>query len=118
MFFSGWLLVVAGAGVGFSGGWIQLNPERIFPPQDGHWRPDAAALRQVRLLGGCFVVMGAFFAAQMALILLDQPWWLGTLSGVATATIAMALLNARTRRQRRPSSLGSALDEVQAQAKN
>jgi hypothetical protein len=101
MFFSGWLLVVVGAGVGFSGSWIQLNPERIFPPQSGNWRPDAASLAQVRLLGGCFVFMGAFFAGQMALILLDQPWWLGTLSGVATATIAMALLNARTRRQKR-----------------
>lgn len=101
MFYSGWMLVLFGAAVALSGSWIQLNPERIFPAQDGNWQPDAAALAQVRLLGGCFVFMGTFFAAQMALILLDQPWWLGTLSGVAVATIAMTLLNARNRARQR-----------------
>lgn len=62
--------------------------------------------------------MGAFFAGQMALILLDQPWWLGTLSGVATATIVMALLNARNRRRKRASSRPPALDGVQTPVNN
>jgi hypothetical protein len=100
MALSEWALVFFGVAVAFGGSWIQLHPGRLLPTQ-GNWRPDPAALAQVRLLGGAFVFMGMFFATQMAMILIQQPWWMGTLGGIATAVMAVTLLSARnTRRQR------------------
>jgi uncharacterized membrane protein HdeD (DUF308 family) len=117
MAFSEWILVLFGAVVAYAGSWIQLHPERMFPVLDD-WHPEAAALAQVRLLGGCFVFMGAFFAMQMALILGGQPWWMGSLSGVAVAVMAVTLLSARNRRRELGSSLAAApLDNKALQAR-
>lgn len=104
MALSEWALVFFGVAVAFGGSWIQLHPERILPEQ-GNWRPDPAALAQIRLLGGAFVFMGVFFATQMAMILIEQPWWIGTLSGIATAVMAVTLLSARNTRRLRDTTL-------------
>jgi uncharacterized membrane protein HdeD (DUF308 family) len=104
MTFTEWALVFFGFSVAFGGSWIQLHPERIFPVQ-GNWRPEAAALAQVSMLGGCFVFMGIFFATQMAIILIRQPWWMGTLSGMATAVMALTLLSAHNKRHPRENPL-------------
>jgi hypothetical protein len=62
--------------------------------------------------------MGAFFAMQMALILGGQPWWMGSLSGVAVASMAGTLLSARNRRREIGSFLATAaLDDKALQAR-
>jgi hypothetical protein len=96
-----WALVVFGVAVTLTGSWIQLNPERIYPLQGESWQRDPAAISQIRLLGGCFVFMGAFFALQMTIDLIRQPWWMGTLSGLGAAISAVALVHAQARRQQR-----------------
>jgi uncharacterized membrane protein HdeD (DUF308 family) len=117
MTYSEWVLVLFGAVVAYAGSWIQLHPERMFPVRE-EWCPEAAALAQVRQLGGCFVFMGAFFAMQMALILAGQPWWMGSLSGVAVAVMAVILLSARNRRREIGNSLTTAaLDNKALQAR-
>src|SRR5208337_2897422 len=60
-----WTLVVFGAVIAFSGGWIQFHPERLYPRQSRTYWHDASALEQIRTLGGCFLFMGCFFAVQM-----------------------------------------------------
>jgi uncharacterized membrane protein HdeD (DUF308 family) len=101
-----WILVAFGVVVALAGSWIQLHPERIVPSQSGlrpdaAWQLDSAALSQIRLLGACFLCMGAFFTLQMAIDLMRQPWWTGTLSGIITAIAAVALVHARVRGQQR-----------------
>jgi hypothetical protein len=95
-----WTLVVFGAFVALSGSWIQRNPERIYPLQGGSWQLDPAAISQIRRLGGCFVFMGTFFTLQMTIDLIRQPWWMGTLSGLAAAVSAVVLVHTQVRRQR------------------
>jgi hypothetical protein len=94
-----WTLVVFGTAVALTGSWIQLNPHRLFPFEDGHWNVAPAAIAQVRRLGASFVFMGTFFALQMTIILSRQPWWTGTLSGLFAASAAVALLRSRARRK-------------------
>jgi uncharacterized membrane protein HdeD (DUF308 family) len=97
-----WILVVFGAAVALAGSWIQLHPERVIPNQPPpDWQFDPGALSQIRLLGACFLCMGAFFALQMTIDLMRLPWWTGTLSGLATAITAVAVIHARVRRQQR-----------------
>ncbi len=100
MALSAWILVAFGAAIAFSGGWIQLHPQRILPRPAVHWRLDPGALAQIRLLGACFLFMGVFFAVQMTTDLKRLPWWTGTLSGLGAAIAAVALVDARVRRQR------------------
>jgi len=110
---SEWALVLFGVAVAVSGSWLQFHPERIFPmPSD--WRPEASALAQVRMLGGCFVFMGAFFATQMAIILAHQPWWIGPLAGLPVAILAVTLLGSWARRH---SSLAPPLDDKALQVR-
>jgi len=99
-----WILVAFGAAVALAGGWIQLHPERVVPsqtapPQNPDWQLDPAALAQIRLLGACFLCMGAFFALQMTIDLMQLPWWAGTLSGLVAAFAAVTGIHARVRRQ-------------------
>lgn len=103
-----WIFVFFGAAVALTGGWIQLHPERVIPghgqggpSQLGDWQLEPAARAQIRLLGACFLFMGAFFALQMTVDLTQLPWWAGTISGLVTAITAVALVYARARRQRR-----------------
>jgi hypothetical protein len=96
-----WTLVAFGAAIAVAGGWIQLHPQRLYPQQSRGWQPDPNALAQIRLLGGCFLFMGVFFALQMTADLARLPWWTGTLSGLAMSVLAMKLVNAWVRRQRR-----------------
>jgi hypothetical protein len=93
-----WMLVVLGAAITLPGSWIQLNPERLFPMNDGSWRPDRASLMKVRRLGACFVFMGAFFALQMAINLTRLPWWAGTVSGLVAGILTVRALSAHGRR--------------------
>jgi hypothetical protein len=100
-----WILVAFGAAVAVAGSWIQLHPERVVPGRTGlrqipDWQLDPAAVAQIRLLGSCFLCMGTFFTLQMAVDLMRLPWWTGTLSGVAAAIAAVAVIHARIRRQR------------------
>ena len=66
-----WILVAFGAAVAVAGSWIQLHPERVVPGRTGPRKSglelDPAALAQIRLLGACFLCMGAFFALQMTM---------------------------------------------------
>ncbi len=102
-----WIFVVFGAVLALTGGWIQLHPERVVPGQPGphqsgpDWQIDPAARVQIRLLGACFLFMGAFFALQMTIDLVGRPWWTGSLSGLVTAIAAVTLVHARVRRQQR-----------------
>jgi hypothetical protein len=99
-----WILVVFGFAVASAGSWIQLHPERIYPSQARQpgWPLDPGLLGQIRLLGGCVLFMGAFFVLQMTIDLTRLPWWIGTLSGLVTAFIAVALVSVRARRQQVP----------------
>lgn len=99
-----WILVAFGAAVALAGSWIQLHPERVVPSQTGlrqhpDWQLDRAALSQIRLLGACFLSMGAFFTLQMTIDLIRLPWWMGTLGGLVAAVAAVAGIHARVRRQ-------------------
>jgi hypothetical protein len=99
-----WIFVIFGAAIALAGSWIQLHPERVVPSQSGPlqssgWQLDPAALFQIRLLGACFLFMGAFFALQMTIDLTGLPWWIGTLSGLVTAIAAVAGVHARILRQ-------------------
>lgn len=105
-----WTLVVFGVAVALTGSWIQLHPEHVVPSQSGShqksgraedWPLDAAALAQIRLLGACFLFMGAFFTMQMTIDLARLPWWIGTLSGLAMGIATVAMVHARVRRQQR-----------------
>jgi uncharacterized membrane protein HdeD (DUF308 family) len=101
-----WILVVFGIAVAFIGSWIQLHPERIIPgktgsPEAESWPLDPVALAQIRLLGGCFLFMGAFFALQMTIDLTRLPWWAGTVSGLVTAIAAVVVVHAQVDRQQR-----------------
>lgn len=103
-----WILVVFGVVLALTGGWIQLHPERVVPRQSGpgqlaNWQLDPAARVQIRLLGACFLFMGAFFTLQMTIDLVRRPWWTGTLGGLITAIAAVTLVYARVRRQQRRS---------------
>ena len=100
-----WILVAFGVAVAVAGSWIQLHPERVVPGRTGlrqnlDWQLEPAALAQIRLLGACFLCMGAFFTLQMAVDLMRLPWWTGTLSGIAAAFAAVTIIHARVRRQR------------------
>jgi uncharacterized BrkB/YihY/UPF0761 family membrane protein len=99
-----WILVAFGAAVALAGSWIQLHPERVVatrtgPRQNPDWQVDPTALWQIRLLGACFLCMGAFFALQMTIDLMRLPWWTGTLGGLVAAVAAVAGTHARVRRQ-------------------
>lgn len=100
-----WILVVFGAAVALTGGWIQLHPERVIPnPARDCLRErqlDPGALSQIRLLGACFLCMGAFFTLQMTIDLIRLPWWAGTLSGLAASIIAVCAIHARVCRGKR-----------------
>jgi uncharacterized membrane protein HdeD (DUF308 family) len=98
---SDWILVAFGAAIAFAGCWIELHPERILPGPAGEWRLDHSALGQIRLLGGCFLFMGVFFALQMTTILERLAWWMGALGGLAASVAAVALVDSRRRRQQR-----------------
>lgn len=106
-----WIFVFFGALVAFAGCWIQLHPERIIPGHSGprqlpNGQIDSAELAQIRLLGGCFIFMGSFFALQMTIDLIRCAWWIGTIIGMITASAAVMLVYARVRRQqRRPQRL-------------
>lgn len=100
-----WILVVFGVAVAATGSWLQLHPERILPAQsrDAAWaesQMDARAMRQIRVLGSCFVFMGAFFAVQMTVDLTRLPWWTGTIGGFAAAIVAVTLVRGRVSRRR------------------
>ena len=102
-----WILVVFGAAVALTGSWIQLHPERVIPNPARDPRPDRqldpSALSKIRLLGACFLAMGAFFALQMTIDLMRLPWWTGTLSGLAMSITAVCAIHARVcRRTRQP----------------
>lgn len=99
-----WILVVFGLAVAFAGSWIQLHPEHIYPSQARQpgWPLDPGLLAQIRLLGGCVLFMGAFFVLQMTIDLTRLPWWMGTLSGLLIAIVAVALVSLRVRRQQSP----------------
>ena len=92
-----WILVVFGIAIAFTGWWIQLHPERISPGRDLEFDP--SSLAQIRRLGACFLFMGDFFACQMTIDLTKLPWWMGTLSGFVTATIAVIGVSVRVRRR-------------------
>lgn len=107
-----WIFVVFGAVVAFTGGWIQLHPERVVPGHSGprqpgeggpnqlaSWQIDPAARVQIRVLGACFLFMGVFFTLQMTVDLMGRPWWIGTLSGLVISIAAVTLVHARVRRQ-------------------
>jgi hypothetical protein len=96
-----WILVVFGLAVALAGRWIQLHPERIYPRQAEGWPLEPGALAQIRLLGGCFLFMGVFFAAQMTIDLVRLPWWTGTICGFIAAPIAMLVVQAQVHRQQR-----------------
>jgi len=96
-----WILVAFGAFVALAGGWIQLQPERIYPRPDEAWPLDPNALSQLRRLGGCFLFMGVFFALQMTCDLTQLPWWNGSLGGVAAAIATVSLVQIRVRVKRR-----------------
>jgi hypothetical protein len=107
MAISDWTLVAFGAAIALAGSWIQLHPERILPGPAGEWRLDPAALGKIRLLGGCFLFMGVFFALQMTTNLKRLPWWMGTLGGLGASIAAVALVDVQRRRQqRRRSAIG------------
>jgi hypothetical protein len=91
-----WILVVFGLAIAFTGCWIQLHPERISPGRELEF--DSSALAQIRRLGACFLFMGDFFACQMTIDLSKLPWWMGTLSGLVTATLAVIVVSVRVRR--------------------
>jgi hypothetical protein len=93
-----WMLVVLGAAVTLPGGWIQINPERVFSVNHGDLRPDPASLAKVRRLGASFVFMGAFFALQMVVDLARLPWWAGTVSGGVAGILAVRTVKAQGRR--------------------
>jgi uncharacterized membrane protein HdeD (DUF308 family) len=95
-----WTLVVFGAVIAFSGGWIQFHPERLYPRHSRSYWHDAGALEQIRTLGGCFLFMGCFFAVQMTTNLVRLPWWTGTISGLLGSVAAVKLAGARVREQR------------------
>jgi uncharacterized membrane protein HdeD (DUF308 family) len=99
-----WILVVIGVVIGFAGSWIQLHPERVVPSQmragsTQNWPLDSSALSQIRLLGGCFLFMGIFFALQMTIDLTQLPWWIGTISGLVMAIASVMLVRMRVRGQ-------------------
>jgi len=105
-----WTLVVFGVAVALTGSWIQLHPEHVVPSHSGSrqesgqvedWPLDPAALAQIRLLGACFLFMGAFFTMQMTIDLTRLPWWIGTLSGLAMGVATVSMIHARIRRQQR-----------------
>lgn len=100
-----WMFVAFGAAVAFSGGWIQLRPERIFPHREQPWPLDQGALAQLRWLGACFVFMGVFFALQMTTDLTCLPWWSGTVGGlifsIATVSLLQSLVVRRQQRHHR-----------------
>jgi hypothetical protein len=93
-----WILVAFGAVVALSGGWIQLQPERIYPRPEQPWL-DQVALSQLRRLGGCFLFMGVFFTLQMTVDLARLPWWSGTLGGLILSIAAVSLVQTAVRRQ-------------------
>lgn len=112
MAFLDWIFVIFGIAVALTGSWIQLHPQHIYPRQarEQGWQLDPSSLTQIRILGACFLFMGTFFALQMTIDLARLPWWTGTLGGLITAIAAVALVNARVRRQsRRRAVLQSAL---------
>ncbi len=82
-----WLLVLFGALVALVGLWMRRKPGQVFALAGASPNQDVELLAQVRLLGGCFLLMGAFFAVQMAVDLAHQPWWIGTVGGVAVAMV-------------------------------
>jgi predicted small secreted protein len=96
-----WILVAFGAVVAITGGWIQLQPERIYPRLDEAWPMDPKAVSQIRRLGASFLIMGAFFALQMTADLTQFPWWNGSLAGVTAAIAAVSLVQMRVRSKRR-----------------
>jgi uncharacterized membrane protein HdeD (DUF308 family) len=103
-----WILVAFGVTVGFAGSWIQLSPERVLPRRMRsnsvqNWQLDSSALAQIRLLGGCFLFMGVFFALQMTIDIMRLPWWIGTISGFFMAIAAVTIVRMRVRRQQRRS---------------
>jgi hypothetical protein len=112
-----WIFVVLGAAIAFTGGWIQLYPERVVPghshpSQPGRrsdWQLDPGARAQLRMLGASFLFMGTFFALQMTTDLARCPWWIGTLSGLAAAIAAVTLTYGRVRRQQRGTASSSAI---------
>ena len=99
-----WIFVALGAAIAAAGGWIQLHPQRLYPRQSHNWQPDPEALKQIRLLGSCFLFMGVFFTVQMTIDLVRLPWWTGTLGGVAASLAAVILVKVRLRQQLRQHS--------------
>jgi len=111
--------VIFGAAIALTGGWIQLYPERVVPGQSQpvpsqlgqrpDWQLEPGARSQISMLGACFLFMGTFFALQMTTDLARCPWWIGTLSGLATAIAAVTLTYGRVRRRRRGTASSSAV---------
>jgi hypothetical protein len=100
-----WLLVLFGALVALVGLWMRRKPGQVFALAGTSPNQAPAMLAQVRLLGACFLMMGSFFAVQMAVDLAHEPWWIGTLGGVAVALVVNG--GSAYRKKPRPSESAS-----------
>jgi uncharacterized YccA/Bax inhibitor family protein len=105
-----WLFVLFGLLVAFAGLWMRRRPGQVFAVVGASPMQAPKLLAQVSLLGACFLLMGCFFAVQMAADLAHQPWWIGSVGGLAVALVATGGSSYRSKAQRAQSSAAQALE--------
>ncbi len=96
--------------VAFAGLWMRRRPGQVFALAGASPRQAPKLLAQVSLLGASFLLMGCFFAVQMAADLAHQPWWIGSVGGLAVALMATGASSYRSKAKRAQNSAAEVLE--------